>query len=96
MTIAPPNADEIHQWGWEMGADAGRRLAEETDAFIGITLQPADASEGLRIYGRAFLPAFVRAYRTALTRHIAARDDHAVPTRRTATPPPASDERTTP
>lgn len=26
--IPPPTPEEIHAWGWEMGSDAGQRLAD--------------------------------------------------------------------
>jgi hypothetical protein len=75
MPLSPPTDDEFHQWGWEMGSEAGRQLAEESDAFVGITLHPANAPAGLRSYGRAFLHAFVRAYRQTLTRSLRDRED---------------------
>lgn len=28
-TIPPPTPEEIHAWGWEMGLEAGRRLADD-------------------------------------------------------------------
>lgn len=75
MPLSPTTDDDFHQWGWEMGSEAGRRLAEESDAFVGITLRPASAPAGLRSFGCAFLRAFVRAYRQTLTRSLRERDD---------------------
>lgn len=87
MPLSPPTDDDLHQLGWEMGSEAGRRLAEESDAWIGITLHPSDAPASLRTYSRAFLRAFVGAYRIALTRYLREREDVATAIRRRSASP---------
>ena len=87
--IPPPTPEEIHAWGWEMGVEAGRRLADESDAFIGITIPGLDAPAALEIYGRAYLRAIIQGYRTALRQLLRDRADIAADQRRrtpTATP----------
>ncbi|WP_322494581.1 hypothetical protein [Chloroflexus sp.] len=42
-----------------MGVEAGRRLADESDAFIGITIPGLDAPAALEIYSRAYLRAII-------------------------------------
>lgn len=74
-TIKTPSAEEIHAWGWEIGAEAGRSLANESDAFIGITVPNIDAPNAIQIYTRAYLRAFVRSYRAEITRLLAVRTD---------------------
>ncbi len=96
-TFPPPNDEEIHAWGWEMGIEAGRRLADESDAFIGITIPSLDTPEALAIYGRAYLRAMIHGYRAELRRLLADRADIAANLRRRApvTPPnPDTHERT--
>jgi len=87
--IPPPTPEEIHAWGWEMGVEAGRRLADESDAFIGITIPGLDAPAALEIYGRAYLRALIQGYRTTLRQLLRDRADIAADQRRrttTATP----------
>jgi hypothetical protein len=91
-TFPPPTAEEIHAWGWEMGVEAGRRLADESDAFIGITTRSVDTPEALQIYGRAYLRAFVRSYRAELHRLLVDRTDSAANQRRHTLLPPPNDE----
>ncbi|MFV9506903.1 MAG: hypothetical protein AB4911_20315 [Oscillochloridaceae bacterium umkhey_bin13] len=74
-TFPPPTPEEIHTWGWEMGVEAGRRLAEESDAFIGITSTALDTPAAMEIYGRAYLRAFIHGYRTALHQLLGDRAD---------------------
>lgn len=81
-TIPPPTPEEIHAWGWEMGVEAGRLLADESDAFIGITIPGLDAPAALEIYGRAYLRALIQGYRTALRRYLRDRADIAADQRR--------------
>ena len=81
-TIPPPTPEEIHAWGWEMGVEAGRRLADESNAFIGITIPGLDAPAALEIYGRAYLRALIQGYRTALRRYLRDRADIAADQRR--------------
>lgn len=88
-TIPPPTPEEIHAWGWEMGVEAGRRLADESDAFIGVTTSSLDIPAALEIYSRAYLRALIQGYRTALRRYLRDRADIAADQRRrttTATP----------
>lgn len=87
--IPPPTPEEIHAWGWEMGVEAGRRLADESDAFIGITIPGLDAPAALEIYGHAYLRALIQGYRTTLRKLLRDRADIAADQRRrtpTATP----------
>lgn len=81
-TIPPPTPEEIHAWGWEMGVEAGRRLADESDAFIGVTTSSLDTPAALEIYGRAYLRALIQGYRTALRRYLRDRTDIAADQRR--------------
>lgn len=74
-TIPPPTPEEIHAWGWEMGVEAGRRLADESDAFIGVTTSSLDTPAALEIYSRAYLRALIQGYRTALRRYLRDRAD---------------------
>ncbi|PDW01454.1 hypothetical protein [Candidatus Chloroploca asiatica] len=88
-TIPPPTPEAIHAWGWEMGVEAGRRLADESDAFIGMTMPGLDAPAALEIYGRAYLRALIQGYRTALRQSLRDRADTAADQHRrttTATP----------
>lgn len=88
-SIQPPTPDEIYAWGWEMGVEAGRRLAEESDAFIGVTLPCLETPAALEIYGRAYLHALVHGYRTAMHRFLVDRADIAAELqRRTASATP--------
>lgn len=75
MTYQPPSSEELHQWGWEAGLIAGRQLAEEADAFIGIATRGEDTPAALPIYGRAVLRALIQSYRSALAAHHATRED---------------------
>ncbi|MEI8305605.1 MAG: hypothetical protein WCF99_00940 [Chloroflexales bacterium] len=91
-TFLPPREDEIHAWGWDMGVAAGRRLADESDAFIGITIHRVDTPEALAIYGRAYLRAMIHGYRAELRRLLADRADIAANLRyRTPVTPPNPD-----
>lgn len=74
-TIPPPTPEEIHAWGWEMGVEAGHRLADESDAFIGVTTSSLDTPAALEIYGRAYLRALVQGYRTTMRRLLRDRTD---------------------
>jgi hypothetical protein len=80
--IPPPTPEEIHAWGWEMGVEAGRRLADESDAFIGVTTSSLDTPAALEIYSRAYLRALIQGYRTALRRYLRDRADIAADQRR--------------
>lgn len=96
-TFPPPNDEEIHAWGWEMGIEAGRRLADESDAFIGITIPSLDTPAALAIYGRAYLRALIHGYRAELRRRLADRADIAANLRRRTvvdSPPTEANERT--
>jgi hypothetical protein len=81
-TIPPPTPEEIHAWGWEMGVEAGRRLADESDAFIGVTTSSLDTPAALEIYSRAYLRALIQGYRTALRQLLRDRADIAADQRR--------------
>lgn len=73
--LKTPTSEEIHAWGWEIGAEAGHSLANEGDAFIGITVRSVDAPDALQIYARAYLRALVCSYRTELARLLIVRSD---------------------
>lgn len=75
--LLPPTPEELHGWGWEIGAEAGRTLANESDAFIAITVRNTDAPDALRTYARAYLRAFIRSYRAELIQLLALREDSA-------------------
>jgi hypothetical protein len=68
-----------------MGVEAGRRLADESDAFIGITIPGLDAPAALEIYGRAYLRALIQGYRTTLRQLLRDRADIAADQRRRTT-----------
>jgi hypothetical protein len=93
-TIPPPTPEEIHTWGWEMGVEAGGRLADESDAFIGVTTSSLDTPAALEIYSRAYLHALIQGYRTALRRYLRDRADIAADQRhRTTTATPKLNQR---
>jgi hypothetical protein len=75
VSYQPPSPEELHQWGWEAGLIAGRQIAEEADAFIGIATCGEDAPAALPIYGRAVLRALIQSYRSALAAHHTTRED---------------------
>ncbi|MFN8569085.1 MAG: hypothetical protein U0Z44_16555 [Kouleothrix sp.] len=63
-----------------MGVEAGRRLADESDAFIGVTTSSLDIPAALEIYSRAYLRALIQGYRTALRQLLRDRTDSCRPT----------------
>lgn len=73
--IPPPTLDDLHAWAWELGVDAGRRLADECDASVAVIAGLSDVAGALAIYGRAYLRGLIQGFRRRLQQHHAERLD---------------------